>query len=343
MESRLNEDTEAWHCHVCAKKIKPIQCEETIFCGECSSEFVEKITNEDNPAEFRMITDDASTQSSCRGTSEPCSCGSFHSKGNISQSSSPLVSLESNSNEYTIVQTNLSSSTDNILGNNRISNESSISPLNLVSVNSIPNASAEPLNQNLSSTNTNQQDTNIESILQAMQSVASALQGINQTLASSATQSNGSPSNANPPLTQSPGSLFNSIGNLIHSDFGSVAVNRFFTNVTGVRSFNPGDYVWGRNFEDTLNYLFNSGGKPGNPPASQNMIESLKKISIEQNHLDQFMDCSICKEEFKMSETVNQLPCVHIFHSECIQKWLKIHNQCPVCRYELVEKEIESS
>jgi len=46
-------------------------------------------------------------------------------------------------------------------------------------------------------------------------------------------------------------------------------------------------------------------------------------------------ECSICMEIYKLNEIVFELPCVHIYHKECIKKWLKSNNTCPICRYEL--------
>jgi len=130
------------------------------------------------------------------------------------------------------------------------------------------------------------------------------------------------------------GGLSNMMNQLFASDFGSVTMNGFF-NSLGLRSSNPGDYAIGRNFEDMLNQLFLSGGRPGNPPAAQKAIDELTLISIEQKHLDANDDCAICKDEYSLNEKVVQLPCQHFFHSECIVRWLKMHNQCPVCRFEV--------
>ena len=46
----------------------------------------------------------------------------------------------------------------------------------------------------------------------------------------------------------------------------------------------------------------------------------ITKDSIERNKQE---ECSICKEEFKIGTKVNELPCSHAFHPECIVNWLK--------------------
>ena len=45
--------------------------------------------------------------------------------------------------------------------------------------------------------------------------------------------------------------------------------------------------------------------------------------------------CIICLGEFNIGDSVTTLPCVHIFHTECIKTWLKSKNSCPVCQYEI--------
>ena len=42
--------------------------------------------------------------------------------------------------------------------------------------------------------------------------------------------------------------------------------------------------------------------------------------------------CSICLENYKNNDDSIILPCIHIFHAECIKKWMKNKNTCPICK-----------
>ncbi|CAH2078721.1 unnamed protein product [Thlaspi arvense] len=49
------------------------------------------------------------------------------------------------------------------------------------------------------------------------------------------------------------------------------------------------------------------------------------------------MDCSICLGEFNEDESLRLLPkCNHIFHVVCIDRWLKSHSNCPLCRSKII-------
>ncbi|XP_054812909.1 RING-H2 finger protein ATL57 [Prosopis cineraria] len=44
-------------------------------------------------------------------------------------------------------------------------------------------------------------------------------------------------------------------------------------------------------------------------------------------------DCAICLSEFEIGETVKMVPnCKHVFHQQCIDRWLSSHVTCPICR-----------
>ncbi|PKA61894.1 RING-H2 finger protein ATL80 [Apostasia shenzhenica] len=44
-------------------------------------------------------------------------------------------------------------------------------------------------------------------------------------------------------------------------------------------------------------------------------------------------ECAVCLSPFADGDEVRQLPqCRHSFHAACIDKWLRSHSSCPVCR-----------
>eukprot|EP00794_Sanderia_malayensis_P011895 gene11895-13128_t len=45
--------------------------------------------------------------------------------------------------------------------------------------------------------------------------------------------------------------------------------------------------------------------------------------------------CIICLVQLKRGQEVRQLPCQHVFHIGCIDRWLKINRLCPTCRNDI--------
>ena len=45
--------------------------------------------------------------------------------------------------------------------------------------------------------------------------------------------------------------------------------------------------------------------------------------------------CPICLNEFMIGEKESSLPCLHFFHSNCIENWLKRSKFCPVCKLQI--------
>jgi len=45
--------------------------------------------------------------------------------------------------------------------------------------------------------------------------------------------------------------------------------------------------------------------------------------------------CSICLKNFKGADIIKEFPCKHIYHKNCILKWLKTSNICPLCKYDI--------
>lgn len=57
-----------------------------------------------------------------------------------------------------------------------------------------------------------------------------------------------------------------------------------------------------------------------------------KNVSNTQEEL-----CSICFETFSPESRCRNLPCKHIFHKRCIDKWFKENVKCPMCRQDIRE------
>jgi len=47
--------------------------------------------------------------------------------------------------------------------------------------------------------------------------------------------------------------------------------------------------------------------------------------------------CVVCMYDIEARQTVRVLPCNHIFHSRCVDKWLKTNRTCPICRRDAAE------
>ncbi|KAL0098392.1 hypothetical protein PUN28_008358 [Cardiocondyla obscurior] len=109
-------------------------------------------------------------------------------------------------------------------------------------------------------------------------------------------------------------------------------------SVFNIRLFlgNPGDYVWGRDGLDAIvTQLLNQMDGTGPPPLSRNQIDEIPTTIITQSQVDCKLQCSVCWEDFKLSEPVRQLPCAHVYHAPCIVPWLELHGTCPICRQNL--------
>jgi hypothetical protein len=63
-------------------------------------------------------------------------------------------------------------------------------------------------------------------------------------------------------------------------------------------------------------------------PASEAAIGALPKRKVDEN-----VECHICLSDI---DEATVLPCNHLFHEECICKWLRMHSTCPDCRQSII-------
>ncbi|KAK4371038.1 hypothetical protein RND71_010513 [Anisodus tanguticus] len=71
----------------------------------------------------------------------------------------------------------------------------------------------------------------------------------------------------------------------------------------------------------------------GMVPASKSSIGLLEPREVDENNTKD--ECVVCLDEMGNERQVLCMPCSHIFHGECITKWLEKSHYCPLCRFEL--------
>jgi len=94
------------------------------------------------------------------------------------------------------------------------------------------------------------------------------------------------------------------------------------------RDFTPNDY-------ETLLYLDEEAraGQVTGIPQSQIDRLPVHTVSASDVVANKVSICSVCLEMPKAGDTLRTVPCLHKFHSACIDKWLRTKPSCPVCNF----------
>jgi len=75
--------------------------------------------------------------------------------------------------------------------------------------------------------------------------------------------------------------------------------------------------------------------RQGQPPAPRAAIDAMPTVKVTRAHLRIESCCPVCRDQFELGSKARQMPCTHIYHSDCIVPWLVLHNSCPICRHVL--------
>ena len=87
-------------------------------------------------------------------------------------------------------------------------------------------------------------------------------------------------------------------------------------------------------------------GGPGgilNPLQNQVNIDAIMNLlpsSVVTEEKEGDNNCIICLNDMKIGDNVTSLPCLHVFHTDCIKQWLQSKNSCPICKYEITEQSL---
>merc|ERR1712216_922260 len=62
---------------------------------------------------------------------------------------------------------------------------------------------------------------------------------------------------------------------------------------------------------------------------SDSQIDGLPKVRFAAA---EEQSCAICLEAYRDDELLTALPCSHVYHVECLTRWLQRSSHCPLCR-----------
>ncbi|KAJ3417355.1 hypothetical protein HDV05_004820 [Chytridiales sp. JEL 0842] len=100
----------------------------------------------------------------------------------------------------------------------------------------------------------------------------------------------------------------------------------------------------------------------GQPPASREAVEELKRVripfSLKRREKRGKGLCTVCQDTLsdgtprdvdgmEVDKTEGEfeyglmMPCRHLFHNQCLRKWLDSSNTCPTCRFEIKTDNVE--
>jgi hypothetical protein len=74
------------------------------------------------------------------------------------------------------------------------------------------------------------------------------------------------------------------------------------------------------------------GATPEQIKKNTTILAYIKDTSLPEQETER---CTVCLVDFESDDEVRQMNCNHIFHTECIDRWLMYNKKCPVCRLEL--------
>ena len=98
------------------------------------------------------------------------------------------------------------------------------------------------------------------------------------------------------------------------------------------RSFVPFDDIQIFDFNQV-----NKGLKQYNNPNEDDILSELPETEIgDINKLPpEKRNCIICLKDLQTGDKATMLPCIHMFHSDCVHEWVKINKFCPICKFKL--------
>ena len=132
--------------------------------------------------------------------------------------------------------------------------------------------------------------------------------------------------------------IINSVTSGMNFNFNNGFFNGGFSNVNNINI--DGNYENDDDIEDDDNYEENEEENE-----QEQFMKKREQFILELNefqfkHLKKYSalkedKCPICLQKYKSADIIKEFPCKHIFHKNCIFKWLKKSNVCPLCKHDI--------
>eukprot|EP00062_Callorhinchus_milii_P022709 gi/632980772/ref/XP_007907222.1/ PREDICTED: topoisomerase I damage affected protein 7-like isoform X1 [Callorhinchus milii] len=91
----------------------------------------------------------------------------------------------------------------------------------------------------------------------------------------------------------------------------------------------------GNDYEDLLAFEDHQGSVVSQKKLSVAEINRLPTKFFDPAHAAGKTQCYICFSDYLPTEKLRILPCIHDYHIQCIDRWLKANSSCPICRVDI--------
>ena len=126
--------------------------------------------------------------------------------------------------------------------------------------------------------------------------------------------------------------LINSVTSGMNFNFNNGFFNGGFNNVNNINidNYENDDIEDEEEEEENEDEIFKEKKKKFILELDEFQFKHLEKYSALKEE-----KCPICLQKYKGADMIKEFPCKHIFHKECIFKWLNKSNVCPLCKYDI--------
>ncbi len=87
-------------------------------------------------------------------------------------------------------------------------------------------------------------------------------------------------------------------------------------------------------FNQFMASLMMGMGPPPPQGLTRDEVDDLPTFTYQARHPEgsDYTQCSICLMDFEVDDTLRLLPCLHRYHTECVDRWFQQSTLCPLCK-----------